>query len=191
MFRRIAGFHHVPGDSRLDDGCQVVADGQRPPRCVSGECHAGSGSTVAIVLLGHGEHHGVESVGRGVAQVRGTVAAVHTGLADECPVASADVEEPGEGVAVSVLRTFAHRGIRLVALFVAGLRTFPAYHGVALWSQEGRGALGKVKAGGFPFDDDASRLAEARQFVAECHVVVAHAEDHVERTSRCILQADG
>ena len=62
--RRILRFHDIPCHGRLRDGFQVRADGDGPPRRISGHRNSGRHRPVAVELLLHRKAQPVGSVGK-------------------------------------------------------------------------------------------------------------------------------
>ena len=104
-----------------------------------------------------------------------------TRLAEKHP-AIGGVEQGREHIAVMVLRFSSHRCIRRVALFITGLRLFPASFRTNLRRDEGRRSVGQSETALLAGDDGTFHLPAFHglpwQFVTECHVAVAHLKAH-------------
>ena len=100
------------------------------------------------------------------------------------------MEEGGEGVAVSVHRLFTHGRIGLIGLLIAGLGALPAYHCVALGSDERSSVGGELESGSLLLHYEASCFAAflARDYISECNIVVANLPFDAHLLSGFILE---
>ena len=86
------GRYDIPGDGCLYNRLQIVPDGDGTPRSRARQGETRGDRPVAVVFLRHREGDGEKTVRRGIAQARGAVAGIHTGLADQSPAVVADSE---------------------------------------------------------------------------------------------------
>ena len=84
---------------------------------------------------------------------------------------------------MSIAGSSSQRGIGLVLLFVGGLATLPANHGVALGREESRRAFGEGERCGLALDNGTTAVSLLGDDVAEGDVIVADLEFDGESTA--------
>ena len=188
----VTWLHIIPRNRRLNNRLQRGAHCDGAPRGRTRQSEGRLNGAVAAILLWHWELDRIETVALHVREARSTVAGIHTRLRHQRPSIS-DVEEAGEGVAMSVSATLVHRLIIAITLFIAGFRTLPTNHGIRLRGQERRGLTGEVEASSLLHDADGELLLIATTgMVGDCitegHIIVADTEIHIIRIALCILQ---
>ena len=183
----VARFNHIPRNGCFHNRFQRFTHRNGTPGCVAGQGKSRLYRTIAIILFRHRKFNVVHSVIR-IAKAGSTVTAVHTGLTDQYPAIFAYFEQTGEGIAMTVVRTFIHRRIHFISFFITGLRAFPAYHGIALRAKERSGLFRKSKTCILIHHTHTARIALAEQSIAECHIIVTHPESNLHLLSFGIIE---
>ena len=141
---RILRFHDIPRHGRLRNGFQVHADGDGPPRRISGDRDPGRHRPVPIELLLHRETQPVGTVGK-ADEPSATVVPMDTGLAEQDPSLVPVAEQTRKHIAIPV-PVLAQGVIGRVGGLITRCRPGESRHRRHLRAQEGSRSLGEHKS---------------------------------------------
>ena len=189
----IAGLYYIIADGSLEDGFQIVTQGDGAPRCFAWQGDSGKIIAKAVVLALIGISHSVAAPRLIVAQMTTAVATSHTRLAHQCPT-SRQMEQRWEDIAMTILRGLIHGSVVRITLLIRRFGLFPTGFRSYLRRDKGGGTLREVKT--CQLRENAHALVFttfdglSRHLITESDVMVRNLEHDAELHTILVLHID-